>query len=271
MVPNGTSEFGRFEGTAYELHGTVGAPVIVLIHGLGLCRHLWDDHIDALSANHRVLTYDLWGHGQSSPVPTTASLSVYAAQLAGLMRALNLGLASIVGFSIGGMINRRFVLDYPELVTDLVIMNSPHDRGEAAQKQVEERAADVRNHGAFATFDAALARWFTPDFRANNPAALALVREWRGLVDAESYAQAAWVLANGVRELIKPEPAVTAGSLVLTCQADSGSTPEMSHAIAAEISGAQTLIIPQLQHLGLMEEPQTFTDPILQFLEGRKS
>jgi len=267
-VFNGMSEFGRHDGTAYELHGAAGAPLIVLIHGLGLCRHLWEDHIDALCTNHRVLSYDLWGHGQSAPLPEAASLTVYAQQLAGLMNALDTGPAAIVGFSIGGMINRRFALDFPELVTDLVILNSPHDRGDAAQTAVEDRAAKVREQGAFATFDAALARWFTPEFRAANPAVMDLVRDWRGLVDAESYAQAAWILANGVRELIRPDPRITARTLVMTCQADSGSTPAMSHAITREIEGAETLIIPHLQHLGLMENPWAFTSPILKFLEG---
>ena len=84
--------------------------------------------------------------------------------------------------------------------------------------------------------------------------------------DPESYAQAAWVLAHGVRELIHPPVPVTAPTLVMTCENDSGSTPAMTHAIAAEITGAQTLIVPRLQHLGLMEAPTAFSDPVTAFL-----
>ena len=117
--------------------------------------------------------------------------------------------------------------------------------------------------------DAALTRWFTPDFlnAADGPQ---LVRNWRGLVDAESYAQAAWVLANGVRELIAPDDPITAPTLVMTCENDSGSTPKMSEDIAAEIVGSELHIIPKLQHLGLMEDPSAFTQPILAFLERQK-
>ena len=92
------------------------------------------------------------------------------------------------------------------------------------------------------------------------------MRDWRNQVDPESYAQAAWVLAHGVRELIAPNPPITAPTLVMTCEHDSGSTPDMSRAIAAEIAGAQLCIVPELQHLGLMERPKSFTDPILEFL-----
>ena len=52
----------------------------------------------------------------------------------------------------------------------------------------------------------------------------------------------------------------------MTCEHDSGSTPAMSQAIAAEIAGAETLIVPGLQHLGLIERPELFTQPILRFL-----
>ena len=255
--------------TAYDLTGPENAPVIVLIHGLGLSRNLWDAHLPAF-AGFRVLRYDLFGHGESEPPEGTASLAMYAKQIADLMDDLEIAQAHIVGFSIGGMINRRFALDYPEKVASLVILNSPHDRGEEAQKQVEERAASVREQGAFSTFDAALKRWFTPGYLQSGDGP-AKVRHWREIVDAEGYAQATWVLANGVRELIAPSPAVTAPTLVLTCENDSGSTPKMTIDIAAEIAGSETIIIPRLQHLGLMEDPDVFTNPIVKFIESTRS
>ncbi len=257
------SEFA-LDGTAYDLIGPEGAPCVVLIHGLGLSRKLWEAHLPAF-AGHRVLLYDLYGHGESAPPPEAASLAVFAAQLDGLMAHVGMAQGHIVGFSIGGMINRRFALDYAGRVASLVILNSPHDRGEEAQAQVEARARLVREQGAFSTFEAALKRWFTPGYLENSDGA-ELVRHWRGQVDAESYAQTAWVLAHGVRELIAPEPAVDVPALVMTCENDSGSTPAMSRDIAAEIAGAELMIVPELQHLGLMEEPDLFTGPILEFL-----
>ena len=238
---------------------------MVLIHGLGLARGLWEAHLPAF-AGYRVLLYDLYGHGESAPPPETASLRVYADQIAALMAEVGMTRAHIVGFSIGGMINRRFALDYPDLVASLVILNSPHDRGTEAQEMVEARAKSVRDQGAFSTFDEALKRWFTHGYLEKSDGA-EVVRHWRGLVDAESYAQTAWVLAHGVRELIAPDPAVETPTLVMTCENDSGSTPAMSHAIGAEITGSEVIIVPRLQHLGLMEDPDAFTAPILNFLQ----
>lgn len=252
------------DGTAFDMVGPSDAPVVSLIHGLGLSRTLWDAFLPELSKHYRVINYDLYGHGNSAPPPATASLSLYANQLAQLLNHLSIERTSVIGFSIGGMINRRFALDYPQHLSCLAILNSPHNRGEQAQAQVEARAATVREQGAMATMDDALKRWFTPDYLAssNSPD---LVRQWRNQVDPESYAQAAWVLANGVRELINPTPAINVATLVMTCEHDSGSTPAMSHAIAAEIQNASTIIVPRLQHLGLMEEPKSFSTPIVQF------
>jgi pimeloyl-ACP methyl ester carboxylesterase len=255
------------DGTAFDISGPDGAPVMVLIHGLGLCRRLWDDHLPALAAGHRVLRYDLYGHGDSAPPPAPASLTVYADQLARLYDHLDIASPVIVGFSIGGMINRRFAMDYPGRAAALIILNSPHDRGPQAQEQVEARAAAVRDEGRMATMDAALDRWFTPEFRRDMPSVMQLVRAWREIVDPESYAKAAMVLAVGVRELVRPQPPISCPTLVVTCAHDSGSTPSMSRSIGTEIDGAEVQIVERLQHLGLIEEPAAFTGPILAFCE----
>lgn len=255
------------DGTAFDLIGPVDAPCVVLIHGLGLSRALWDAHLPAF-AGFKVLRYDLYGHGESAPWSGVTSLTVYADQIAALMDHLGIAQTHIVGFSIGGMINRRFALDYPNKVLSLAILNSPHDRGAEAQRAVEARAIAAREQGAFATFDAAVKRWFTPEHVATGKGPT-LVRAWREQVDNESYAQTSWVLAHGVRELIAPDPAIAVPTLVMTCENDVGSTPQMSFDIAAEISGAEVMIVPKLQHLGLLEDVAAYTDPILEFLNAR--
>jgi pimeloyl-ACP methyl ester carboxylesterase len=254
-------------GTAYELSGPEAAPVVVLIHGLGLNRQIWQWHEPALAARYRVLSYDLFGHGESAPPPETASLSVFSDQLRDLLVELGIARCAIVGFSLGGMINRRFALDHPERAAALAILNSPHERGPEAQRLVEKRAAQVVGGGSEATIDSALERWFTPEFRAARPGVMALIRQWRAGNDAESYPQSCMVLAAGVTELIRPDPPITAPTLVMTGEKDSGSTPAMSRAIAAEILGAETIIVPRLQHMGLVEEPSLFAEALLRFLD----
>lgn len=251
------------DGTAFAVTGE--GPPVVLIHGLGLASGVWAGVLPHLPG-FRCITYDLYGHGDSTPAPAEPSLALFAQQIVGLLDHLTIARAHIVGFSIGGMINRRLALDAPDRVASLVILNSPHDRGAEAQAQVEARARSVGQGGAMATMDAALKRWFTPDYLATGPGP-EQVRAWRARTDPASYAGAAWVLANGVRELIAPAPPISAPTLVVTCENDSGSTPAMARAIAAEIDGADYHILPGLQHLGLMEQPALFARPIATFLE----
>jgi len=255
-------------GTAYELSGPEDAPAVVLIHGLGLNRHLWHEHEAALSARYRVLTYDLFGHGETSPPPAVPSLSLFSDQLRELLDELGIIDCALVGFSLGGMINRRFCLDHPRRVAALAILNSPHERSPEAQRLVEERAARTQEGGPAATIESTLERWFTPDFLSARPEAVARVRAWVLANDPGSYAQCRQVLAKGVSELVRPDPPIRVPALVMTAENDSGSTPAMSRAIASEIEGAETIIVPRLQHLGLIESPASFTGPILRFLDG---
>ncbi len=255
-------------GTSYELSGPSGAPVLVLVHGLGLTRATWDEFVPAFKQHYRVLTYDLCGHGESALPREKPSLTVLSDQLVALLDELGIARVAIVGFSLGGMINRRFAIDHPSRVAALVILNSPHEREPEAQRLVEERAVQTSAGGPAATIDSTLERWFTPEFRQNAADVVTKIRAKVLANDPDNYTRHRQVLAGGVIELIRPMPPITAPTLVMTCEHDSGSTPSMSHAIASEIEGAETVIVPGLQHLGLIERPDLFIQPILQFLAG---
>ena len=260
------------DGTAYDLIGQQDAPLVVLIHGLGLTRDsTWGQIAPSLAREFRVLNYDLCGHGETSLPTRPVHLSLLAQQLIALLDFLGLEEGALVGFSLGGMINRRFAIDHPDRVTALAILNSPHERSEEQQKLVEDSARATSAGGPGANLDVTLARWFTNTFRINYSDRVSLVRDVVLANDANNYAAHRQVLAEGVVELIRPNPPLHHPSLVITCQNDTGSTPAMSHAIAKEINEAETIIVPNLQHLGLIEAPSAFADPITSFLRKKVS
>lgn len=255
-------------GTAYDLSGPILAPAVVFIHGLGLNRQIWHTYTNRFGARYRVLSYDLYGHGESARPPRTPSLTLFAEQLVELLDELKIDRAMLVGFSLGGMINRRVAMDYPERVSLLAILNSPHERGDEAQKLVEQRALDSAEGGPGATLDATIERWFTADFRRQHGDFIEQVRQWVLANDHQDYALCRQVLAFGVVELIRPEPPITHPTLVMTCEHDSGSTPAMSQAIASEIEGAEVIIVPELQHMGLSENPSFFVTALAEFIDS---
>lgn len=255
-------------GTAYDLSGPEGAPVVVLIHGLGLTRgSTWGKIAPVLARHYRVLAYDLLGHGDTALPQGAVTLTALSEQLITLMDELGINQAALVGFSLGGMINRRCAMDHPGRVSALGVLNSPHDRGEAQQQIVEQRARDTAAGGPAAGIDVTLARWFTERFRRDHPDQVAKVRDIVLANDSANYAAHKRVLAEGVRELIAPKPPIALPMLVMTCEHDSGSSPAMSHTIATETSGAETVIVPQYQHLGLIERPELFAWPLQDFLD----
>jgi len=258
-------------GTAYTLRGPKGCPTLVLIHGLGLDRNTWKDYQPVLEADYQVLNLDLFGHGKSAPPPQTPSLTLFSEQILSLIDELSIEQAVLIGFSLGGMINRRFALDHGNRLLGLVILNSPHERGDKAQKIVEQRAMQTAAAGPGANIEETLARWFTPSFRESNGAVVEEIRQGVLANDAITYAQCRWVLANGVVELIRPEQPISIPTLVMTCEHDSGSTVAMSRAIASEIPNAKIEVLPSLQHMGLVEDPSAFLTPILHFLKNSLS
>lgn len=253
-------------GTHYDLTGPKNAPVVVLIHGLGLRRACWQWQVPVLSGQYQVLTYDLWGHGDSPAAPETPSLAVFASQLADLLDDLGIEEAAIAGFSMGGMICRRFAMDYPNRASALAILHSPHARNREAQAAVEARVAQAREQGPESTVENALERWFTEPFRIANTDVMDLVRSWVLSNDRSSYPQNYHVLAHGVTELVAPNPPIEVPTLVMTGDEDFGNGPEMTHAIAAEIEGAEAVVLPGLRHMALAEDPDTFNAKLLSFL-----
>jgi len=257
-------------GTSVEIHGHDDLPVVVLIHGLGLNKDMWKEFIPSLLKNYKVINFDLFGHGDSESFKTKLNLDHCARQIYELLHHLEIEKAHLIGFSVGGMINRKFALIYPSRVLSLVILNSPHKREKEMQELVEKRAKLVLSEGALATLNDALERWFTAEFRHKRPDVLSMVRKWRKIVDQKNYAEIAEILATGVKELTGQEINNLIPTLVITCEHDSGSTCSMAVEISKEYLYSDLVIIPKFKHLGLLESPSLFLGPILKFLERVK-
>ncbi|MCP5072923.1 MAG: alpha/beta fold hydrolase [Rhodobacteraceae bacterium] len=256
------------DGTAFELTGPVDAPFVVLVHGLGLNRECWQWTTPALSDAYRVLIYDLYGHGGSVTPPEQPSLSLFSRQLQVLLDHCGVSAASITGFSLGGMIARRFAQDAPDRAQALIILHSPHQRTDRAQTAILKRVIQARDDGPQVTIDAALERWFTDSFRASNPALMDQVRSWVLANRKDIYHKIYRVLADGIDEIVAPDPPISCPALVITGDEDFGNGPEMAQAIAAEIAGAETLILPGLRHMALAENPDAVNQPVRRFLDG---
>jgi len=256
---------GRIGGTVFEAAGE--GPPVVLVHGLGMTRAMWDWLWPALARRFRVVRYDLLGHGESDRPRDTYTLARFADQTAEVMDGLGLDRAALVGFSLGGLVACAFALARPERVAALAILNSAYDRSEEERAAVLARVEQAARDGPAATVEAALKRWFTAGYAAAHPEVLDRVRGWILGNDPEVYPLAYRVLAEGDRELAQAVAAICAPTLVMTGGEDPGNTPDMSRRLAAVIPGARCEILAGLRHMGLAEDPEAFNRPLLAFLD----
>ena len=254
-------------GTSYAISGVRSTTVVVFIHGLGLNKNMWQYQISEFEKKYCVLSYDLFGHGQSVVAKEEPSLSVFSSQLKLLLTELDFSKVIVIGFSLGGMIARHFAQNYHSMITSLVILNSPHKRTAIAQDAVLQRYHQVSKNGPLSTVDEALKRWFTVDFEKNNKSKTDLVRSWVLSNEPEIYSKNYWVLVEGVKEVIDRHGSIRCPTLVVTASEDFGNGPEMARSIADEIPGSDLLILKGLRHMALFEEPQTVNRHLDGFLK----
>lgn len=109
----------------YEVHGENG-PVILLSHGYSATAQMWRGQIAALSAKHRLVLWDMRGHGQSDYPADQAEYSEEktVADMVAILDAVGAETAIVGGLSLGGYMSLGFYAKYPERVTALLIIDT---------------------------------------------------------------------------------------------------------------------------------------------------
>src|SRR5215475_15734496 len=107
----------------YQVTGSAG-PALLLSHGYGATSAMFAPNLAALAATHRVVTWDLRGHGGSDRPADPASYSGAnaLADMAALLTELGLDKAVLGGHSLGGYLSLQFTLAFPDRVTGLVLI-----------------------------------------------------------------------------------------------------------------------------------------------------
>ncbi|PRA34097.1 MULTISPECIES: alpha/beta fold hydrolase [Pseudomonas] len=252
-------------GTSYLATGQ-GQPV-VLIHGVGLNKEMWGGQVVGLATNYRVITYDMLGHGASPRPAAGTPLLGYADQLLELLDHLGLPEATVIGFSMGGLVARAFALHYPERLKSLVVLNSVFNRSPEQRAGVIARTAQAAEHGPDANAEAALSRWFSREYQAANPAQIAALRETLAGNDPQGYLTTYELFATQDMYRADDLKALRAPTLVATGELDPGSTPEMARQLADRIPGATVAVLAEQRHMMPVESPRLVNQLLLGFLD----
>jgi pimeloyl-ACP methyl ester carboxylesterase len=231
---------------------------LVLLHGVGLNGDMWRRCIASLGTRHRARALDLLGHGGAGPAAPGTTLADLGDAVAAQLR----GATHVVGFSLGALVAQQLALDHPELVRSLVLVSSVAARTPAQASAVGERL-DTAERNFPAAVDAAVDRWLP---QPSGDAEIALAEKLRAALlsnDHVSYLTCYRIFATADQQLRPQLPRIVAPTLAITGEADPGSTPEMTHRLAAAIPRARAVIVPGVRHLLPLQAPAVLAQHIL--------
>ncbi|SFF84011.1 bifunctional 3-oxoadipate enol-lactonase/4-carboxymuconolactone decarboxylase PcaDC [Streptomyces mirabilis] len=231
----------------HRAEGPETASPLLLGPSLGTSHALWDKVAPELSATHRVVRWDLPGHGGSAPdlIGPGATVGDLAALVLGLADSLGIERFAYAGVSLGGAVGLHLAVHHPERVSSLaVICSSAHFNG---SKPWEERAELVRREGLAALAENANSRWFTPGFTVPR-----LIEDHR---DADPEAYAACCDALAAFDLRDRLPEISVPTLLIAGRQDPATPPAHLREIADAVASATLVELPGASHLAPAQCP----------------
>ena len=234
-------------------------PTLVLLHGVGLDRTMWEPVTALLADQVDVVTPDLPGHGARSPAPAGVTL----ADLAGGVAADVPPGSHLLGFSLGALVAQYIARHRPDLVATLISVSS------VCRRTSDERAAvlsrlQVAQDDFAASAEASLRRWYDgTDVGADQ---VARTRATLLANDRASFLHCYRVFATGDAEIGPELPRITVPALAVTGECDPGSTPEMTRRLAEAMPHCRAVVVPGARHMLPVERPREFVDCLSTFI-----
>ena len=232
-------------------NGDVNAPLIVLGPSLGTTTDLWASVVPVLAATHRMLCFDLPGHGFSPKASAAFTIDQVADAVVGLVDSIAVDTFHYAGISLGGAIGLALAVNHPSRLTSLAVICSGARIG--TSDAWTDRAAGVRASGTPSLVAGSAARWFAPDFLSRDPTAGANALDQLLDIDDESYALACEALA--VFDQTDALGGIRTPVLCISGQFDTVTPTSQLRELAASIPGASSVVINGAAHLPSLERP----------------
>ena len=245
----------------YRIDGSEGAPWLVLSNSLGTDYGMWEPQMPLWSRHFRVLRYDTRGHGKSALPPGPCAIADLADDVLALLDHLDIARAHFCGLSLGGMTGMQFAVRHPQRLERLALCNTSAYMGPASNWDV--RIAAVTGGGMHAVTEGVIGRWFTPRFRASDPADVAKVRQMLLETSPAGYAACCAAIRDmDQRESVK---GIAKPTLVIAGSTDPATPPADGKLIAGSIGGAQYLEL-EAAHLSNRECVEEFGSAVKGFM-----
>lgn len=242
-----------------------GEPLI-LIHGLADDHRAWRRALPYLALTHRVVLYDLRGHGQTTLGRPDGTLRQLSKDLTQLMNAIEVEGADVAGFSLGGTVAMRLAIDHPERVRRLVLVATSSRVGRSAAEWYAQRVSMVERN------DPELRETLehdTADVYAQSPDETAdgwIIRR-ESTADPRGYGNACAAMASlNAAPLDAELGRISAPALIVASNLDQHCPPRAAQIIQAGIEGSRLEVVEGAGHAIPVEKPAELCRLINAFL-----
>jgi pimeloyl-ACP methyl ester carboxylesterase len=238
----------------YEVSGS-GSPAVLLTHGFAATSAMFTANLPGIAASHRVITWDLPGHGSSDyPAdPTGYSPAATLADMAVLLTHCQQERAVLGGHSLGGYLSLDFALTFPDRVAALVLIDTgPGFRNDAARdgwnRRAEGTAARLTERGLGALDSSA-------ELHGHEH------RDASGLIQAARY-----TLTQRDSHVLEGLASIAVPALVVVGSDDAPFLAAADY-MTAKIPQARKVVIPGAGHAPNVDKPKLFDAALRGFLE----
>jgi pimeloyl-ACP methyl ester carboxylesterase len=277
------SKFVEVNGlTVHYKEMGAGSPTFILLHGFGASTFSWREVMRPLSQYGRVIAYDRPAFGLTErPMPgdwtgeNPYSPEAQAKLVIGLMDALGVERAILVGNSAGGTISVSVALSYPQRVQALVLVDAAIYAGGGSPAWIRPllgtpqmrhvgpliaRQIQAQGHAFIET------AWHDPTRITAD-----VFAGYERPLHIENWDRALWELtaASHDANLEDRLTSLAVPVLVLTGDDDRIVPTEQSLRLADEIPSAELVVLPQCGHLPQEECPNLFMDALLAFYKNQ--
>ncbi len=251
----------------YEIHGE-GFPLLMIL-GLSENVYWWDPPlIEELSKSFKVIVFDNRDVGRSDKTEGELTCKMMADDIVGLMDALDINRAHILGHSMGGYISQELVLNYPERVERLILCSSGCGGSKAPlinPKTLRFLMKLSRREHTRKLVEEGVPHMFSDDIIKNNPEYIdKKIDDILIIPTGPDVFKRQIASFNSYRRLKN----IKVPTLILHGKKDIILPPGNAEIFAEKISGAKLIYFENSAHMIFMEEPVKFAEIVLEFLKG---
>lgn len=260
-----------YPGAGTDIHvcqmGDPAKPPLLMIHGIYDRWESWSRSVEYFLEEYRLFLVDLRGHGRSSKPASGYEPTDYAADMAGVIRAIGLESVPVVGHSLGAVTTAYLAADYPELVQVAVLEDPPGQFGSASGIRMQpmldaKHGTEEETYNFFKELGPNLGeeRWRDQTFRLRDTA------------DGPFEIIVQWAETGNAPDLLGTMKRIKCPTLLMQADPDAGGVlnDEMAAKVLANLSRGEHQTFPNTGHNIHKDKPEEFARAAMAFLRKHR-